>query len=189
MGTIVAIALIVVGIIGKYKLFNKCGEKGWKVFVPIYNHYTFAKIGGCGWLGILYGITKIVFIVLSIIILAMLVLLVMGGAILFIVGMSALVSAPPMDKLNDISNYFEQIVGFFGTNYSFVYVLTGLSSALIIMRMIMGIFFNIKTHTNMWWVLGWVFIPRITLAIMGMSKMQFNIDKKVEENVEVVDNK
>lgn len=189
MGTIIFIALIVVGIIGKFKLFKKCGEKGWKVFVPVYNHYIFGKIGGCGWLGIIYGITKIAYIILALFILVMFALLALGTIMAFTIGVAALVSAPPMDKMDGIANYFENIAIFLNGNYNLVYVLTGIGTALLVMRTIMGVFFNSKTNTNMWWILGWMFIPRITLAIMGMSKMQFNIEKKVDQNVEVIDNK
>ena len=116
-------------------------------------------------------------------------MLALGTIMAFTIGMAALVSAPPMDKMNDISNYFESITVFLNGNYSLLYVLTGIGTALLVIRTIIGIQFNNKTNTNMWWILGWMFIPRITLAIMGMSKMQFNVEKKVDQNVEVIDNK
>lgn len=37
--------------IATWKLFEKAGEEGWKILIPVYNAYIIAKIGtGNGWL-------------------------------------------------------------------------------------------------------------------------------------------
>ena len=41
------IPLFVLSIIGEYKLFEKCGEKGWKSLIPFYNDWTLVEISGC----------------------------------------------------------------------------------------------------------------------------------------------
>ena len=36
--------VIVLGIVGMWKIFEKAGEAGWKAIIPIYNTYIFCKI-------------------------------------------------------------------------------------------------------------------------------------------------
>lgn len=36
-------------IIAEWIFFNKCGEKGWKALIPIYNEITLVKISGLSW--------------------------------------------------------------------------------------------------------------------------------------------
>lgn len=43
---ILYLAVVVLLIIGWWKLFTKAGEPGWKSIIPIYNVYTFCKIIG-----------------------------------------------------------------------------------------------------------------------------------------------
>jgi hypothetical protein len=42
--TIFYIALVVYMIVVEWKIFEKAGEKGWKIFIPFYNSYIFYKI-------------------------------------------------------------------------------------------------------------------------------------------------
>jgi len=43
-------AVIVLFIVGMFKLFQKAGESGWKAIVPFYNQYTLYRIAGRnGW--------------------------------------------------------------------------------------------------------------------------------------------
>jgi len=46
---IFVIAWAVITIIGQWKLFEKCGEKGWKSLIPFYNDWTIVGISGCKW--------------------------------------------------------------------------------------------------------------------------------------------
>jgi len=46
---IIVLPIIVVTIISEWKLFQKCGEKGWKSIIPYYNDWTLVEISGCHW--------------------------------------------------------------------------------------------------------------------------------------------
>ena len=47
---ILMLVFIAVSIFANYKVFEKCGEPGWKAIVPVYNTYTLYKIVyGNGW--------------------------------------------------------------------------------------------------------------------------------------------
>ena len=43
---IICIAVVVVAIIGMWKVFTKAGKEGWKSLIPIYNVYTLCEIVG-----------------------------------------------------------------------------------------------------------------------------------------------
>jgi fructose-specific phosphotransferase system IIC component len=50
MATLFWLALVVVVIIGGWKMFEKAGQPGWAILVPIYNAYILLKIAGRpGW--------------------------------------------------------------------------------------------------------------------------------------------
>jgi Family of unknown function (DUF5684) len=54
------LAVVVVVIIGGWKVFEKAGQPGWAIIVPIYNAYVLLKIAGRpGWWLILYLIPLI----------------------------------------------------------------------------------------------------------------------------------
>ena len=54
---VIYLALIVLGVVGFWKVFTKAGEEGWKSIIPIYNVYTLLKIvGRPGWWLILFFI-------------------------------------------------------------------------------------------------------------------------------------
>lgn len=46
---LIAIAAIVVFIIGEVKLFKKAGKPGWAAIVPFYNTYVLVEIAGLNW--------------------------------------------------------------------------------------------------------------------------------------------
>lgn len=47
---LVGILLIVIVIVGKVKLFQKCGKEGWKAIIPFYSDYVFTReICGLHW--------------------------------------------------------------------------------------------------------------------------------------------
>lgn len=39
----------VITIIGQWKMFEKCGQKGWKSIIPFYNDWTIVEISECKW--------------------------------------------------------------------------------------------------------------------------------------------
>ena len=43
------IAIIVLQIIGEWKVFKKAGKNGWEAIVPYYNTWTLIEISGCKW--------------------------------------------------------------------------------------------------------------------------------------------
>ena len=44
------LVLLVVSIVAAWKVFEKAGEKGWKILIPFYNLYTLFRIAGRnGW--------------------------------------------------------------------------------------------------------------------------------------------
>lgn len=50
VAVVLYLALIVIGIVAGWKIFEKAGEKGWKVLIPLYNTYTLFRIAGRnGW--------------------------------------------------------------------------------------------------------------------------------------------
>ena len=46
---LIAIAFIVVYIIGLWKLFKKAGKNGWEAIVPFYNTWVLVEIAGLNW--------------------------------------------------------------------------------------------------------------------------------------------
>lgn len=69
---IVAIVLVlfvlawaIITIIGQWKLFEKCGEKGWKSIIPFYNDWTLVEISGCKWWFFLFVISESIITVMT----------------------------------------------------------------------------------------------------------------------------
>jgi hypothetical protein len=53
--TLIPLAIILLLIIGSWRLFEKAGQPGWGIFIPIYNVYLVLKIAGRpGWWLLLY---------------------------------------------------------------------------------------------------------------------------------------
>lgn len=58
--SIIMLAIIVVELIGMWKLFTKAGQAGWKCLIPIYNLVTLFKIAGISpWLVLCYLLSAI----------------------------------------------------------------------------------------------------------------------------------
>lgn len=55
------IAWAVITIIGQWKLFEKCGEKGWKSIIPFYNDWTIVEISACHWWYFLFIVGEAIF--------------------------------------------------------------------------------------------------------------------------------
>lgn len=70
---IVGLSLLfaIIAIVGMWKLFTKAGEPGWKAIVPIYNSWTFLKLGNqAGWWSLvalipIVGLVSIVFMAIA----------------------------------------------------------------------------------------------------------------------------
>lgn len=64
LALIFIIAWAVVTIIGQWKMFEKCGHKGWKSIIPFYNDWTIVEISGCKWWYFFFIISESIFTVL-----------------------------------------------------------------------------------------------------------------------------
>ncbi len=45
----IAILATVFNIVARWIFFNKCGERGWKAIIPVYNEITLLKLSGMNW--------------------------------------------------------------------------------------------------------------------------------------------
>ena len=62
----ILIPIIVVYIIGLWKLFKKAGKKGWEAIVPFYNTYVLIEIAGLNWWYFLIAISGTICSILGI---------------------------------------------------------------------------------------------------------------------------
>src|SRR5580658_11316621 len=62
------LAVVVVFVIGGWEMFEKAGQPGWAILIPIYNLYILLKIAGRpGWWLLLYFIPLVNFIIMIIV--------------------------------------------------------------------------------------------------------------------------
>ena len=45
----IAILATIFNIVARWIFFNKCGERGWKAIIPVYNEITLLKLSGMNW--------------------------------------------------------------------------------------------------------------------------------------------
>ena len=72
-GTLLTLAIAVLGIVAMWKIFTKAGEPGWAAIIPFYNLYVLFKITwGSGWkfLLLLIPIANIVIAIITMVKLA-----------------------------------------------------------------------------------------------------------------------
>ncbi len=60
------LVFVIFNIIAGWKVFEKAGEPGWKIFIPFYNTYTLFRIAGRNGWGVLLLLIPLVNIVVSI---------------------------------------------------------------------------------------------------------------------------
>lgn len=65
---LVWLAIMVVVIIGGWRVFEKAGEPGWAILIPIYNTYILIKIAGREWWWLLLMLIPLVGIIIAIIV-------------------------------------------------------------------------------------------------------------------------
>ena len=41
---LISLVLLILYVVGRWKLFEKAGEEGWKALIPFYSYYTYVKI-------------------------------------------------------------------------------------------------------------------------------------------------
>lgn len=65
---ILGLAFYILFVIAGWKMFEKAGEKGWKVLIPLYNAYILFKIVGMkNWFWALFAVSLVASVALSII--------------------------------------------------------------------------------------------------------------------------
>jgi len=68
IGLLFWLAVVVVVIVGGWKVFEKAGHPGWAILIPIYNAYIMLKIAGRpGWWLILYFIPLVNIVIMIIV--------------------------------------------------------------------------------------------------------------------------
>jgi hypothetical protein len=68
IGLLFWLAVVVVVIVGGWKVFEKAGHPGWAILIPIYNAYIMLKIAGRpGWWLILYLIPLVNIVIMIIV--------------------------------------------------------------------------------------------------------------------------
>lgn len=64
LGTLFALAILILIIASMWRVFTKAGQPGWAVFIPIYNVYVLCKVAGKpGWWVLLMLIPVVGFII------------------------------------------------------------------------------------------------------------------------------
>ena len=64
----VVVGMLVLVIIGGWKMFEKAGQPGWAILIPFYNHYITLKIvGRPGWWTLLYLIPLVNLVIVIIV--------------------------------------------------------------------------------------------------------------------------
>jgi hypothetical protein len=68
MAMLLWLAVLVVVVIGGWKVFEKAGQPGWAILIPIYNLYILLQIAGRPWWWLLLYLIPLVNIVIAIIV-------------------------------------------------------------------------------------------------------------------------
>lgn len=63
---LIAVAALIIVIIGEVKLFQKAGKPGWAAIIPFYNTYVLIEIAGLNWWYFLIAISGTIFSILGI---------------------------------------------------------------------------------------------------------------------------
>ncbi len=68
MGLLLWVAVVIVVVIGGWKVFEKAGQPGWAIVIPFYNLYVMLKVAGRpGWWLILYLIPLVNLIIMIVV--------------------------------------------------------------------------------------------------------------------------
>lgn len=143
-------ALSVLGIIGRWFIFQAAGEEGWKAIIPILNTYTYGEIAG-------ERKKTITYIILSIV----------SVFAVFAFGICLGLMLVFYEEGNIDNNPIFPIL-IVATIISFI-VFIALAIISLILRI--GIFKKVDEKLNIayGWIFGWIFIPNITEIILGLT--------------------
>ena len=64
--SIIVLAIIVLYVIGTWKLFKKAGKQGWEALIPFYSTYVLVEISGLNWWYFLIAISGTIVNILDI---------------------------------------------------------------------------------------------------------------------------
>lgn len=65
---LVQLAIVVVIVVGFWKVFTKAGEPGWAAIIPIYNLYVLLKIAGRPWWWLILMFIPIVNLIITVVV-------------------------------------------------------------------------------------------------------------------------
>jgi uncharacterized membrane protein YhaH (DUF805 family) len=68
LGTVLLLALLIVGIAGFWRMFEKAGKPGWAILIPIYNVIVLLSIAGKPWWWVLLFFIPLVNIAVTIVV-------------------------------------------------------------------------------------------------------------------------
>lgn len=147
---LVSTALSILGIIGRWFIFQAAGEEGWKAIIPILNTYTYGEIAG-------ERKKTITYIILSVVSIFVLI------AFCILVGLMLVAY-----ENGDIDN---------SPIFPFLIILTILSVIILIALAVVSLILRIaifkkvdeKLNISYSWIFGWIFIPNITEIILGLT--------------------
>lgn len=115
---IIGLIKLIFHIVSEWIFFNKCGEKGWKALIPIYNEITLVKVSGLNWwwIFLIYGSSIFSLILFPLEIVSVVNESLVVGSILFILSLfSFLVSAftiiAKVNECNNLSKKFNKGAG------------------------------------------------------------------------------
>ena len=151
IGTMLTVSLIVgvLLIIAGWKIFEKAGEKGWKILIPIYDLYILFKI--CGLKNWFWG-----FFAASII-----------ASILMCV------KTPPM--INDVTGYYIDYNALNFNDYpAYIIGLVITCVASVVATVMVSIRLSKAFGKGVGYTLGLIFLPNIFTLILGFGSAKYN---------------
>ena len=161
---IVSLIIIVFCLVGRYYIFEKKGEYGWKALIPIYSNYIYGKFSKCRVISIIWGIMKWTTIILAIILTYILI----TSYLLY--GINNVAQAIGLEEMRESNILFDD-----HENTILVliipFVIATISSFIItlILRMIVYIKFSKIEELSRWYILWWLIAPHIVEASLGLG--------------------
>ena len=152
VGSIVVFSLIfaILLIIAGWKIFEKAGEKGWKILIPIYDLYILFKICGLkNWFWIVFGVSILASILMC-------------------------VNTPPY--VEDATGYHIDYNADWSKYPTFIVGLVISCAASIVAEVMVAIKLAKAFGKGIGYTLGIIFLPNIFTLILGFGKAKY--DKK-----------
>ena len=157
LGTIFTISMIVAVllIIAGWKIFEKAGEKGWKILIPIYDCYILFKICGIkNWFWVMFCGTIIASIMMTV------------NTPAALVNVSANADYNAIFSSIDWSQHVPYIIGL-------------IASCVISLATVIAVSIKLAKDLGkgVGYTLGLIFLPNIFTLILGFGKAKYNAKK------------